>query len=79
MTTVENIYDTGKSDIRVAYILYKDFNYIDVTVNVYWNDAGKGLKLEFPLKEIGRFIGKLRLVRRNTGRNLKSVHNALLV
>ena len=58
LTTVESIYDTGKSDIRVAYTLYKDFDYIDVTVNVYWNDEGKGLKLEIPLKEIGRFIGQ---------------------
>ena len=58
LTTVESIYDTGKSDVRIAYTLYKDFNYIDVTVNVYWNDPGKGLKLEIPLKEIGRFIGQ---------------------
>ncbi len=58
LTTVESIYDTGKSNVRVAYTLYKDFDYIDVTVNVYWNDEGKGLKLEIPLKEIGRFIGQ---------------------
>lgn len=58
LTTVESIYDTGKSDVRVAYTLYKDFDYIDVTVNAYWNDEGKGLKLEIPLKEIGRFIGQ---------------------
>ena len=58
LTTVESFYDTGKSDIRVAYTMYKDFDYVDVTVNVYWNDAGKGLKLEIPVKEIGRFIGQ---------------------
>lgn len=58
LTTVESIYNTGKSDIRVAYTTYKDFNHIDVTVNVYWNDEGKGLKLEIPLKELGRFIGQ---------------------
>ena len=58
LTKIETIYDTGKSDIRVAYTLYKDFDYIDVTVRVNWNDAGKGLKLEIPLKEIGRFIGQ---------------------
>ncbi len=58
LTTLETIYDTGKSDIRVAYTLYKDFNYIDVTVNAYWNDAGKGLKLEIPVNKIGRFIGQ---------------------
>ena len=58
LTKLETIYDTGKSDIRVAYTLYKDFDYIDVTVNVYWNDEGKGLKLEIPVKELGRFIGQ---------------------
>ena len=58
LTTVESFYDTGKSDIRVAYTTYKDFDYVDVTVNVYWNDAGKGLKLEIPVKELGRFIGQ---------------------
>ena len=58
LTKIETIYDTGKSDIRVAYTLYKDFDYIDVTVNVYWNDEGKGLKLEIPVKELGRFIGQ---------------------
>ncbi len=58
LTTVESIYDTGKSDVRVAYTLYKDFNYIDITVNAYWNDAGKGLKLELPISELGRFMGQ---------------------
>ena len=58
LTSVESIYDTGKSDIRVAYTFYKDFDYVDVTVNVYWNDEGKGLKLEIPVQELGRFIGQ---------------------
>ncbi len=58
LTTVESLYDTGKSDIRVAYTLYKDFDYIDVTVNTYWNDAGKGLKLAIPVAEIGKFMGQ---------------------
>ncbi|MBE7085670.1 MAG: hypothetical protein E7366_00760 [Clostridiales bacterium] len=58
LTKLESIYDTGKSDVRVSYTLYKDYDYIDITVLVDWNDAGKGLKLEIPLKEIGRFIGQ---------------------
>ncbi len=58
LTTVESLYDTGKSDVRVAYTLYHDYNYIDITVNAYWNDAGKGLKLEIPVADIGRFIGQ---------------------
>ena len=58
LTTVESFYETEKSTVRVAYTIYKDFDYIDVTVNAYWNDAGKGLKLEIPVKEIQRFIGQ---------------------
>jgi alpha-mannosidase len=58
LTTIESFYNTGKSDVRVAYTMYKDFDYIDVTVNVYWNDAGKGLKLEIPLAEVDKFIGQ---------------------
>jgi len=58
LTTVESLYTTGKSDIRVAYTLYKDFDYIDITVNAYWNDAGKGLKLAIPVAKIGKFVGQ---------------------
>ena len=58
LTTLESFYTTGKSDIRVAYTLYKDFNYVDVTVNAYWNDEGQGLKLELPLPEGGIFMGQ---------------------
>lgn len=57
-TTVESIYDTGKSEIRVAYTVYKDFDYIDVEVDVCWNEVGKGLKLQIPVKEVRRFIGQ---------------------
>ena len=58
LTTVESLYTTGKSDVRVAYTLYKDFDYIDVTVNAYWNDPGKGLKLAIPVAEMGKFVGQ---------------------
>ena len=58
LTTVESYYTTGKSDVRVAYTLYQNLDYIDITVNAYWNDAGKGLKLEIPLSELGYFIGQ---------------------
>lgn len=58
LTETESYYDTGRSDVRVSYKLYKDFDYIDLTVNAYWNDPGKGLKLEIPLAELGKFIGQ---------------------
>ena len=58
LTTVESFYQTGKSDVRVAYTLYCDLPYVDITVNAYWNDPGKGLKLEIPLAEVGTFLGQ---------------------
>ncbi len=58
LTTVESIFDTGKSEVRVAYRLYPDRDYVDVTVNITWNDPGCGLKLELPVKNAGRFIGQ---------------------
>ena len=40
LTTVESIYDTGRSEVRVAYRLYPDRDFVDVTVNVTWSDPG---------------------------------------
>ena len=58
LTRMESEYTTGKSDVRIGYTLYNDLPYVDVKVNVSWNDAGKGLKLEIPLAEVGKFIGQ---------------------
>ena len=58
LTRLESEYTTGKSDVRIAYTTYNDLPYVDVKVNVAWNDAGKGLKLEIPLAEVGGFIGQ---------------------
>ena len=58
LTTVESCYNSEKSTVRVAYTLYNDFDYIDVNVNVYFNDEGKGLKLEIPVTTSDAFIGQ---------------------
>ena len=58
LTRLESEYTTGKSDVRVGYTVYNDLPYVDIKVNVSWNDAGKGLKLEIPLAEVGKFIGQ---------------------
>ena len=58
LTRMESEYTTGKSDVRVGYTVYNGLPYVDVKVNVCWNDAGKGLKLEIPLAEVGKFIGQ---------------------
>ena len=58
LTETESCYETEHSTVQVSYKLYKDFDYIDLTVNAYWNDPGCGLKLEIPVSEIGKFIGQ---------------------
>lgn len=58
LTELESIYTTGKSEVRVAYRLYADRDYVDVKVNITWNDPGCGLKLEIPVKNSDRFIGQ---------------------
>ena len=58
LTAVESIYDTGKSEVRVVYRMYADRDYVDVTVNITWNDPGCGLKLEIPVATADRFIGQ---------------------
>ena len=58
LTRLESEFTTGKSDVRVGYTVYNDLPYVDVKVNVSWNDAGKGLKLEIPVKDLGKFIGQ---------------------
>ena len=58
LTRLESEYNSEKSDVRIAYTVYNDLPYIDVNVNVTWNDPGKGLKLEIPVKEFDKFIGQ---------------------
>jgi alpha-mannosidase len=38
--------------------MYADRDYVDVTVNIIWNDPGCGLKLELPVAAADRFIGQ---------------------
>ncbi len=57
-TAVESVYSLGKSVVRVEYRIYKDFSYIDLKVNATWNDEGKGLKFEIPVKNIEKFISQ---------------------
>ena len=58
LSEIESIYGTDHSTVSVSYKLYKDSDYVDLTVRAYWNDHGKGLKLEVPLAEVGKFIGQ---------------------
>lgn len=57
-TRLENIYAYGNSEVYVCYKVYADRSYVDVDVNVVWNEDGKGLKLAIPFAKDGAFIGQ---------------------
>jgi alpha-mannosidase len=57
-TRLENIYILGNSKVCVYYKVYNNKSYIDVDVNVIWNDEGKGLKLAIGYANQGSFIGQ---------------------
>lgn len=57
-TKLENVYTLGNSTVKVCYKVYNDRTYVDVGVDVVWNDDGKGLKLAIPFAREGIFIGQ---------------------
>ena len=57
-TRLENVYAFGNSEAYVYYTVYEGKSYIDVNVNVVWNEDGKGLKLAIPFAKQGVFIGQ---------------------
>ena len=57
-TKLENVYTLGKSEVYVWYQVYKNRPYVDVKVNVVWNEDCKGLKLGVPFARDGAFIGQ---------------------
>ena len=59
MTEVESFFEGGNSFVRVTYKLYKDLPYADVTVDVFWNEKEKALKLKVPTALQGAFIGQV--------------------
>ena len=59
VTEVESLYEQGCSFVRTDYKIYKDLPYIDVSVDVLWNEKDKGLKLRIPTSLKGAFIGQI--------------------
>lgn len=59
LTEVESFFRQGASYVRVSYKMYKDMPYTDVTVNVFWNEQQKALKLKVPVAFDGEFIGQI--------------------
>ncbi len=57
-TRWENVYAFGNSEVYVRYKVYTDRTYVDVDVDVVWNEDGKGLKLAIPFANEGSFIGQ---------------------
>ena len=57
-TRLENVYTFGNSEVYLRYKVYTDRTYIDVDINIVWNEDGKGLKLSIPFAREGAFIGQ---------------------
>lgn len=57
LTEVEALFAAGNSTIRISYKLYRDLPYIDVNLDVLWNETQKCLKLKIPSVN-GKFIGQ---------------------
>ena len=50
LTEVESLFERGASLLRIVYKIYKGLPYVDVNVNVLWNEKQKVLKLKIPAK-----------------------------
>lgn len=48
LTEVECLFERSASFVRVSYKIYRDLPYVDVNVNVLWNEKEKVLKLKIP-------------------------------
>ncbi len=59
LTEVESLFEQGSSYVRISYKIYKDMPYIDVRVNVLWNEQQKALKIKIPSAIDGEFIGQI--------------------
>ncbi len=59
MTRVESLFERGSSFVRVSYKIYKGLPYMDVDVDVSWNEKKKALKIEIPTVTSGEFLGQI--------------------
>ena len=55
---IEAFFEKDNSKIRVEYRIYKERPYVDVNVNVFWQDINKILRLEIPVNVQGQYIGQ---------------------
>ena len=55
---IEAFFEKDNSKVRVEYRIYKERPYVDVNVNVFWQDINKILRLEIPVNVQGQYIGQ---------------------
>lgn len=55
---IEAFFERDNSKIQVKYKLYKNRDYVDVDVTVFWQDIDKILRLEIPVNIEGKLIGQ---------------------
>ncbi len=58
-TEVESLYEKENSFVKVDYKVYKEMSYIDVSLEVLWNEKDKTLKLRIPAMLKGAFFGQI--------------------
>ena len=57
-TAVECFFHKDNSRVRLEYKIYNNKPYIDVDVDVFWQEANKMLKLAIPVQFDGTFVGQ---------------------
>ena len=50
LTEVQSLYSKGESHVIINYKIYKDKPTVDMNIHVLFNEHGKGLKIQFPIK-----------------------------
>ncbi|MBQ9354530.1 MAG: alpha-mannosidase [Clostridia bacterium] len=55
---IEAFFEKDNSKIQVKYKVYKNRDFVDVDVTVFWQDIDKVLRLAIPLKTEGKLIGQ---------------------
>lgn len=56
--TVETFFELYNSKVRIEYRIYKNKPFIDVNVDVFWQDVDRLLRLEIPVSIDGKYIGQ---------------------
>lgn len=57
LTEAEAFFKANDSTIRISYKMYRDLPYLDVSLDVLWNERAKALKLKIP-SVYGKFTGQ---------------------